>query len=64
MVEMHPQPVPGFTAAALRNRNGDYHVSDYAMFWMNLRINAQQRVEAWITKHADKTRSMAAVRLP
>jgi hypothetical protein len=31
----------------LSNGHGDYHLSDFALFWGNLRQNAEDRVTAW-----------------
>jgi len=38
-------------ASSFNNPPGDYHVSDYSLFWADIRANAEVRVAAW---HATK----------
>ena len=34
--------------------NRNYHVMDYNLFWMNIRVNVKQRVEHYLATHGEK----------
>ena len=39
-------------AYSFNHQQVDYHVSDYSLFWGDLRSNAEVRVAAWLSKGA------------
>lgn len=39
-----------FSLRGFANKNGDYHVSDFALFWMDVRDNAELRLAQWLTQ--------------
>ena len=46
------QTLEGFTRVGAEGMDDSYHVLDYALFYMNIRNNAQLRAQAWLGSRA------------